>query len=792
MKNLRSVAALILLTLLFAPNFLAAQNEPVFAGDCNGIKLSQTDMVLSFDWANETLNSKATITAYMSDNSPKRVKFSAKGNWNILSVKVNGVQSSYDRKDSTSLTVFFSATTLPGKVLVEVVYRVIKPQKGVYFINPRGTVPGQAKQIWVQGEMEDNSYWMPIREMSENCFDKTTGSVTLDIPNKFTSVSNGVKLPSKKLKGGLRRDTWQMNQPHSPYLWTFIIGEFDVVKDNTGRVPIEYFVQKGYKDYAEQIFPKTRELLDFFSERFGPYPWPAYRQVIVEDFQFGAMENTSCVTFHKSFQGTDRELEGNMRNFAVVAHEMMHHWFGDLTTASGWDDFTLNEGFATYSEWIAIKHFYGEEAAFEWFEVGRDQYFDQCKNDAHPLIDPVRANKNCHDMFDRHSYKKGGWVLRQLNEMLGDSIFNASSRYYLAAHYFGYAEWSDLEYAFEAISGQELSWYFKQWGYKTGHPVIEANWAYMSGNVVVGLHQAQYPKWNLFTADIPIVLVYKDGTKLETNLVIDSITAFKTYVIAVKEKPQLVLIDPNRIVLAQYKWNMSLKEYEKIAVDAEEYFPTRIDMMDSLIVHRTEIPHWNDLCKGLMQEDEPRIRARGVEFVDNQDWFTQRWVTECATKDESYLVRKMAVSRLTNRDTLLSIFSHDNSLEVASLALTKLAEVDSVKGLEIANWVWDIIQQEKVPHERFGTKALATIFANTGDIKYSPYFKSVCETGGPYPLMEFEGMANKPGPMITWLQKLQQKDRESFLIYLSLFNDRFKITNDFFAPKVFNIGSSGK
>jgi hypothetical protein len=284
-----------------------------------------------------------------------------------------------------------------------------------------------------------------------------------------------------------------------------------------------------------------------------------------------------------------------------------------------------------------------------------------------------------------------------------------------------------------------------------------------------------------------VVLVYKDGSELEVNLTIDSVTAFKTYVVSAKEKPTAVLIDPNRLVLMELRYQMTLKEYENIVFN-EDHFPSRMDALDSLVSHRTEIPNWNDLCKGLMQEDEYRLRAKGVEFVAAEDFFAKQWLIEC-TNDESYVVRKAAVSRLTDKDMLLQIFSNDNSLEVASLALTKLAEVDSVKGLEIANWVWDIIKQERVPHERYGTATLATIFAKTGDIKYIPYFKSVCESGCTYPLMELEGTAKKPGPMIRWMEKLSYEQRKDFIAYLNKFN-KFQITIGYFGPKVLSV--SGK
>ncbi|MBP6866467.1 MAG: M1 family metallopeptidase [Candidatus Pacebacteria bacterium] len=790
MKNLFSLAVLLLLT-FSAPNISAQKPEPVHAGDCNGIQISKTDMAVSFDWSNEIVNSKATITAYMSDNSPKRVKFSAKGNWNILSVKVNGAVSACDRKDSTELTVFFPASTLPGQVSIEINYRVIKPQKGVYFINPRGEVPGQAKQIWVQGEMEDNSWWMPIREMSSGCLDKVTGSITLDVPSKFTTVSNGIKLPSKKLKGGMRRDTWRLDKPHSPYLWTFIIGEFDVIKDNTGRVPIEYYVQRGYKDYAEQIFPKTRELLDFFSERFGPYPWPAYRQVIVENFQFGAMENTTCVVFNKSFQGTRRELQGNMRNFAVVAHEMMHHWFGDLTTCSGWDDFTLNEGWATYSEWIAIEKFFGKQAAFEWFKVGRGQYFDQCKKDAHPLIDSVRASKNCHDMFDGHSYKKGGWVYRNLNEMVGDSLFYASCRLYLTANAYKYADWHDLQSAFETVCHCDLSWYFDEWGGQVGHPIIDVHTAVMGNYLVLGIEQTQRKRYGweeFYLESIPTVTKYKSG-KVEQGFLHIGNVEFETMTIPLDDGDSLLFfaIDPDRTALVDWHWHMSLPEYQAILWECEN-FPARSDAFDSLTVHKAELKNWSQICDRATDDMSPSIASRGLANVPIDSLFTEKMAAIYLGDGLDVRIRKAALSKLDGPEwqTTFVALCEDKDLQIQALALQKLLTVDTLKATQIAISKWaDILMDKPVVHERFITRALLDVLLNAPEINFKLCVKSVCENGGPYVWGELEGTEEKPGPMTRWLTSLDRMEREDFFLpWLRKFGDRFAVTLKYFGPKV--------
>jgi len=797
MKNLFSLAVLLLLTFL-ASKISAQKPEPAqlvsqSAGNsgtiyCDGLDILNTEIfLLRFDFQKETAEARAVITAQVAKDSALYAKFSAKGNWEISSVKVDGKEATY-LKDTSTLFVFFTAVRVSGQGLkIEVNYKVIKPKAGMYFINPRNTVPGQAQQIWAQGEPEDNSWWMPTHEMG--CLDKMTGSITMTVPSKFKTISNGNLVASKKLKGGLRRDTWRLDKPHASYLFTFVVGEFEVVKDNSGRVPVEFYVQKGYAQHARDIFPQTVALLDFFSERFGPYPWPNYKQVILENYTFGAMENTTATTFHKSFQGTARELKGETRNLAVTAHEMFHHWFGDLTTAEGWGDLTVNEGFATYSEWLAIEHFLGKEAADEWFKIGRNQYFDQCykRDDAHPLIDTARA-KDPIAMFDRHSYKKGGWILRQLNEMVGDSLFFASCRLYLTTNSYQYAQWSDLQSAFESTFGRNFGWYFEQWGQNVGHPIIEVYTVVMGDKLVVGLEQTQGKKygWEEFFLDVPTVIHYENGETEKGTLTIGNVE-FQTITIPLKAKLAYIAIDPERVALVDWRWHMSLSEHQTLLRECKN-FPVRSDALDSLTAHKAELKNWSQICDRATDDMSPSIASRGLANVPIDSLFTEKMAAIYLGDGLDTRIRKAALSKLDGPEWQKTFVAlcEDESLEIQALALQKLLTIDTAGAIQIAKAKWAIIQKGKpVIHERYITKALLDVLLNAKEINFKLCLKSVCENGGPYVWGELEGSEQKLGPMVRWITSLERQEREDFFLpWLRKFGDRFSFTLKYFGPKV--------
>ena len=168
-----------------------------------------------------------------------------------------------------------------------------------------------------------------------------------------------------------------MDKPHAPYLFFMGAGEFAVVKDTPwrGKVPVEYYVEKDYAPLAKKLFGNTSEMMTFFSERFGyDYPWAKYAQIIVRDFVTGAMENTTAVSHSESAYQSEEALNDQNYWEYIIAHELAHHWFGDLVTAESWANLTVNESFANYSEYLWLAHKYGKDVADYHLRNNTQQY----------------------------------------------------------------------------------------------------------------------------------------------------------------------------------------------------------------------------------------------------------------------------------------------------------------------------------------------------------------------------------------------------------------------------------
>ena len=231
-------------------------------------------------------------------------------------------------------------------------------------------------------------------------------------------------------------------------------GEFAVVEDEPWNgVPVSYYVEEEYEPYAADIFPFTPEMLTYFSDITGvTYPWQKYSQVVVRDYVSGAMENTTGVIFGEFMYGTDRELIDEMNNERIVAHEMMHHWFGDLVTCENWANLTLNEGFANYGEYLWFEHKHGrDEADYHMLNEWNGYFGSVMGGGMHPLIHYSYDDKE--DMFDAHSYNKGGSVLHMLRSYVGDDAFFAAWNRYLEDNAFTAVEVDELRMAFEDVTG---------------------------------------------------------------------------------------------------------------------------------------------------------------------------------------------------------------------------------------------------------------------------------------------------------------------------------------------------
>ena len=379
----------------------------------------------------------------------------------------------------------------------------------------------------------------------------------MTVPDKFVTLSNGIMKSSMKEGNGLRTDHWVMDKKHAPYLFFMGVGDFAVIKDQWRNVDVDYYVEKEYEPYAKQIFGNTPEMLEFFSKQLKyDYPWQKYSQLVGRDFVSGAMENTTAVIHAENAHQKAGQLIDENHWEETIAHELYHHWFGDLVTTESWSNLTVNESFANYSQYLWNEYKYGKDAAdFGLWESLRG-YFNDPENISKDLVRFDYHKRE--DMFDGVSYNKGGGILHMLRNYLGDDAFFNGLSDYLKSNEYGTGEAHQLRLSLEKVSGKDLNWFFNQWFFGSSHPKLEVKYSLepVKKEIVVNINQAgnQY-------FEFPLVIDIYEGTKSKRHRVWVEAKGRNSFSFQYHQKPNLVNVNADGVLLAEINDTKNAEEY---------------------------------------------------------------------------------------------------------------------------------------------------------------------------------------------------------------------------------------
>lgn len=611
----------------------------------------------------------------------------------------------------------------------------IGSDQGLFFIDPEGTDPTKPTQIWTQGETRYNSRWFPtIDNPNERC----TQELIVRVDNKYKTLSNGVLVHSVDNGDNTRTDHWKMDLPHAPYLFSLVVGEYAVYSESWRNKELSYYVYPEYAEEAKEIFARTPEMLDFFSEVTGvEYPWSKYSQIIVSDFVSGAMENTTAVTFSEGFLKSKEALV-DYPNDMTVAHEMFHHWFGNLVTCESWANTALNEGFANYSEYLWVEHLSGETEADFYRETELNQYLNSSNYDTHDLIDFEHEDNDA--MFDAHSYNKGGLILHMLRSYVGDEAFFAGIKKYLSDNAYASVEAHDLRLAFETIIGEDLNWFFDQWFFDKGHPVLNASYNYLEGEgkLEIVLDQVQDPEKhrNVFRFPLEYQLIFSDG-RVETNeLWVEERN--NHYMIELSEMPEAILFNTNKDILCTIRLELT-PEQEAIIFNSEVHSVFRYQAIQKL-KYETE---YKDLFRKALYDPSEKIRRTGLELiqtpisVDDMARISEMIHSEHSSFNRARALRLyLKESGETSSDFIVQIIEKEKSATVLAICLAWLKKND----LDLAIKYAEKFRQSKAVQIE---TAVADILEKTGNIGHLPYFKDRILTKSVFQLIPILNAYNK-------------------------------------------------
>ena len=520
--------------------------QPKFAPD-RVVDIVHILLEIEVDPAARTVAGTATLRA--AAIAPTKVVELDAVELTIEGVTANGKDAAF-RHDGKKLRIELATELQPAEELVLAVSYRGAPRRGLYFTAPDDGYPDKPIQVWTQGQDEDSRYWFP-------CFDapneKATSEVIAKVPAGMFALSNGTLL-SDRTQGGKRIVHWRLDVPHSCYLVTLAVGDFATIETKWRDVPVVYYVQRGLEAECERTLARTPEMLELFSTKFGvAYPYPRYSQVFVADFIFGGMENTSATTLTDTVL-IDERASIDYDIDSLVAHELAHQWFGDLVTCRDWGEGWLNEGFATYAEYLWREHHEGRDAADLELEEWGDSYMGEDSGRYRRTIATKLFDEPI-DIFDSHLYEKGGRVLHMLRHYLGDTAFFRTLAHYLTKHRHGLVESRDLARAVEDATGKVVDWFFSQWVIDfAGHPelAIAFKWEPDTQLMVVTVEQHQHVDAKTPLFRIPTTLRFRIGD-LDVDVPIEIKEAKQTFRLKLEAEPSQAIFDPGHVLLATRK-----------------------------------------------------------------------------------------------------------------------------------------------------------------------------------------------------------------------------------------------
>ncbi|WP_084960897.1 M1 family metallopeptidase [Thermoactinospora rubra] len=456
MKRLLALPVATLLTLTLAVPSSAATagapgaGDPYFPTQGNGgYDALHYDLALDYNPSSDALLGVATMNARATEEL-SRFNLDLVDDLTVRSVTVQGAAAAFSQS-GTELVVT-PATALPNGQAFTVVVRY--DGKPTHVVDPDGSRDGWIRTsdgVYNANEPQGAMTWYPG---NHHMTDKATYRFTVTVPDTRVAVANG-DLTSRSSGGGRTTYVWDAREPMASYLTTVSIGKFHLKDEKVGNFRVITAVDPKLADKATAFAQRHAPVLDYFSGLFGPYPFSSTGGIIDHEPNVGYALETQT-----------RPIYPVVPSERLLAHELAHQWFGNSVTPARWQDIWLNEGFATYGEWL-----WQEKTGTRTVQASFDAAYATPADDAFwqtPTADPGGPENLFHDPV----YDRGAMTLHVLREAVGDTAFFAILKAWATEHRYGNADTAAFIALAERVSGRQLDALFDAWLFKPGKPAL--------------------------------------------------------------------------------------------------------------------------------------------------------------------------------------------------------------------------------------------------------------------------------------------------------------------------------
>lgn len=357
---------------------------------------------------------------------------------------------------------------------------------------------------WTLSEPFSARDWFPAKQVLTDKIDSS--EVVVTVPARCKAGSNGLLIKVDTLPDSRMRYHWKSSYPIAYYLISMAVANYQEytfyarpygMNDSLPVVNYVYNHPALLDSYREDI-NKTKDLIEFYSELLKGYPFPEEKYGHCLAPMGGGMEHQTMTTLSNF-------------GFLLVAHELFHMWFGDKVTCSSWSDIWLNEGFASYGEYLALHHFEGKQAAIQWMNQAHSFAFAMPEGRVYV---PPEETTNVYRIFNYNlSYKKGAAILHMLRfETNDDSLFFSALREYLDQYRYGCASVNDFIAVYNRVTGRNWQFFFDQWYYGQGYPIVQVSWQQIGKNILLNVSQkGSSTNTPFFRFTLPVTIYYAGG-----------------------------------------------------------------------------------------------------------------------------------------------------------------------------------------------------------------------------------------------------------------------------------------
>lgn len=308
--------------------------------------------------------------------------------------------------------------------------------------------------VVVVSEPNGASTWFPNNNYPG---DKATYDITLTVPRGVTATANGISDPTT-YEGDWATTTWRTKQPMATYNATVVAGAFKIRRSSLRKdLPVINVISK-YRPDARSDLRQTRKVVRWLESRLGRYPFDTVGSTVLAENFGGALENQTRPTYSGGIFATP----GSPQITRIMVHELSHQWFGNLVTPDRWQDIWLNEGFATYMEWLWYEQHGGPSAEAEFTATA-------CDSDA-SLWSPAPGYPSPDNLFAPPVYQRGAMTLHSLRGEIGDRAFMRVVRAWATPTDGTGRTTEQLIALSEQVSGEQLGPLFNRWLYDAGRP----------------------------------------------------------------------------------------------------------------------------------------------------------------------------------------------------------------------------------------------------------------------------------------------------------------------------------